>query len=246
LRGRFRLRNRSEDPSAQDHALDPGHVAPRNSDPNVTNPSWLLGRLRAPDFQVIPVSLRGDSSGTRRRPLRNATDMTRQCEETPKDHILMCLFLGCDAPSDLLLKTSAATEAYLRVIPQKCCQTGEVREKSTMSINVAGQTHSLQEALVRLINYPCKTPVAFDFPGSGEHGRLTADEVERTRKISSRVSNSELVLFVEAASSAPWVDSRADLADAGPRGELFTAMTDLYWHFSETAPKRAAGTVERI
>jgi hypothetical protein len=107
-----------------------------------------------------------------------------------------------------------------------------------MSISVAGQTHSLQAALVRLTDYPHKTPVAFDFPGSGEQGRLTADEVKRTRKVSSRISNAEVAFFVETAVSAPWVDPRTDLADANPhRQELFTAMTDLYWHFGKTAPK---------
>lgn len=107
-----------------------------------------------------------------------------------------------------------------------------------MSISVAGQTCSLQEALVRLINYPPKTPVAFDFPGSGEPGRLTADEVKRTRKISSRISNAEVEFFVRTAATAPWGDRRADLADADPQHqELFTAMTDLYWHFGENAPK---------
>lgn len=107
-----------------------------------------------------------------------------------------------------------------------------------MSISVAGQTRGLKEALVRLINYPHKTPVVFDFPGPGEPGRLTADEVKRTRKVSSRISNAEVAYFVETAATAPWVDPRADLADADPQHqELFTAMTDLYWHFGDTAPK---------
>lgn len=107
-----------------------------------------------------------------------------------------------------------------------------------MSIAVAGQSHSLQEAIERLVRYPYRTPVAFDFPGSGEPGRLTAEEVRRTRKVRSRISNAEVDFFVEAGDTAPWVDPRADLADADPHQQgLFTAMTDLYWHFGENAPR---------
>ena len=79
--------------------------------------------------------------------------------------------------------------------------------------------------------------MAFDYPGSGEAGQLTRDEVKRTRKVSSRISNAEIEFFVEAAATAPWVDPRADLADAHPHEELFSAMTDLYWHFGDIAPK---------
>jgi hypothetical protein len=117
-------------------------------------------------------------------------------------------------------------------------ETNEVREGSTTGISVAGQTHSLQEALARLINYPRKTPVKFDFPGPGEPGLLTADEVRRTRNVSSRISEAEVDFFVETAATAPWVDPRADLAVADPHHQqLFTEMTDLYWHFGKAAPK---------
>jgi hypothetical protein len=90
--------------------------------------------------------------------------------------------------------------------------------------------------------YPRKTPAAFDFLGSGVPGKLTAQEVIRTRKIRSRISNKELPFFIGTAETAPWITSPADLANANPDtvaidGGLFASMTDLYWHFAENAPK---------
>jgi hypothetical protein len=90
-------------------------------------------------------------------------------------------------------------------------------------------------------DYPRKTPAAFDYVGSGEPGNLTAQEVIRTRKISSRISNKEVAFFVDAGATAPWTEPAADLASANPdpadEGELFSEMTDLYWHFAKNAPK---------
>lgn len=89
-----------------------------------------------------------------------------------------------------------------------------------------------------MVKYPRKTPMAFDLVGAGEPANLTAEEVRRTRKISSRISNTELAFFVETAETAPWIQSKVDLADADPASNgLFSTMTDLYWHFAERAPK---------
>lgn len=104
-------------------------------------------------------------------------------------------------------------------------------------IVVAGRVRNLEECLAKLESYPRKTPGAFDYPGSGDLGKLTEEEVVRTRKLSSRISNKEVAFFVEASATAPWISALADLADADPEGELFADMTDLYWHFAENAPK---------
>ncbi|WP_416416173.1 DUF6308 family protein [Paenarthrobacter aromaticivorans] len=61
----------------------------------------------------------------------------------------------------------------------------------------------------------------------------------RTRKVSSGISNKEVEYFVETAKTTPWVSAGSDLADASPDSshtQLFTAMTDRYWHFGESAP----------
>lgn len=107
------------------------------------------------------------------------------------------------------------------------------------TLTVAGTVYSVTEAFERLKRYPWKTPLAFDLQGAGTPGVLTLEEVVRTRKVSSRMSNAQAALFLEAAATAPWVDAAADLADADPqeRGGLFDAMTELYWHFGERMPK---------
>lgn len=105
------------------------------------------------------------------------------------------------------------------------------------ALTVAGHVRTVDEALRVLEQYPRKTPAAFDYLGAGELGKLTAHEVIRTRKISSRISNKEVTYFVEASETAPWIGAAADLANADPDGELFAAMTELYWHFAEGSPK---------
>ncbi|MET4622840.1 hypothetical protein ABIE18_004319 [Arthrobacter sp. 2762] len=105
------------------------------------------------------------------------------------------------------------------------------------TLTVAGQTLTLEDAMGVFERYPRKTPAAFDYLGSGEPEELTAQEVIRTRKISSRISNKEVGYFVEMSATAPWIRTTADLADATPEGTLFAAMTDLYWHFAENSPK---------
>jgi hypothetical protein len=112
-----------------------------------------------------------------------------------------------------------------------------MKQELEPAISVAGRVRSLGDALGVLERYPRKTPAAFDYPGGGEPERLTAQEVIRTRKISSRISNKEVAYFVDASAAAPWISIGADLADADPESTLFAEMTDLYWHFAEGSPK---------
>jgi hypothetical protein len=112
-----------------------------------------------------------------------------------------------------------------------------MRNEAEHTFTVAGRVRTVEDALVVLERYPRKTPAAFDYVGAGEPGKLTAQEVIRTRKISSRISNKEVIFFVETSETAPWIGDAADLANADPEGELFTAMTDLYGHFAESSPK---------
>ncbi len=115
-------------------------------------------------------------------------------------------------------------------------------QETAQTITVAGHVRTLEDAMGVMERYPRKTPAAFDYLGAGEPGHLTAQEVIRTRKINSRISNKEVTFFVETAATAPWVNPAADLGDADPEiaeveERLFSEMTDLYWHFAVSAPK---------
>lgn len=117
-----------------------------------------------------------------------------------------------------------------------------MKQETAQTLSVAGHVRNLENAMGVLERYPRKTPAAFDFLGAGKPRELTAQEVIRTRKISSRISNKEVAFFVETAATAPWINPAADLANADPDavlvdGQLFASMTDLYWHFAENAPK---------
>lgn len=111
-----------------------------------------------------------------------------------------------------------------------------MNQGTDQALTVAGHVRTVEDALGVLEQYPRKTPAAFDYVGAGDLEKLTAHEVIRTRKISSRISNKEVTYFLEASETAPWIRT-ADLANADPEGKLFTAMTELYWHFAESAPK---------
>lgn len=112
-------------------------------------------------------------------------------------------------------------------------------QEATQTLSVAGHVRTLEDAMGVMERYPRKTPAAFDFLGPGELGKLTAQEVTRTRKISSRISNKEVTFFVDTATTAPWIKTSADLAHADPdaEGKLFASMTDLYGHFAGASPK---------
>ena len=109
---------------------------------------------------------------------------------------------------------------------------------TTVMITIAGKDQSLDGALDRLVGYPWKTPAIYDYPGPGAPGKVTKEEIKRTRQIHSRISYAEEAYFIAASASAPWVDPSADLADADPsRDGLFGGMSDLYLHFAAEAPK---------
>lgn len=112
-----------------------------------------------------------------------------------------------------------------------------MRQEAEHKLTVAGHVRTVEESMGVLERYPRKTPAAFDYLGSGELRELTAQEVIRTRKISSRISNKEVACFVETSAQAPWISAPGDLGNADPEGELFAAMTGLYWHFAESSPK---------
>jgi hypothetical protein len=91
-----------------------------------------------------------------------------------------------------------------------------------------------------------ETVLAYDLGGQGDSSRLTHDEVTRTRKISSRISNDERAWFVrQAAECGPlWhavpVDARLVDADPSVHGGLYDHMLALFNHFDE-ANERGIG-----
>ena len=117
-----------------------------------------------------------------------------------------------------------------------------MEREPAQTLSVAGKIRSIQDAMGVLERYPRKTPAAFDLVGVGKPGNLTPQEVVRTRKISSRITNNEVTYFVEIASTAPWDVPSGDLAAADPDADssnhsLFSSMSDLYWHFAKDAHK---------
>ena len=104
---------------------------------------------------------------------------------------------------------------------------------------VAGETVGLDEALERLENYPPGTRAIYDYPGPGEASAITADEIRRTRAVSSRISVAEGDWFISLARTAPWTRVDGDLRDANPGecGGLYDSMLHLYDHFAAFAPR---------
>jgi hypothetical protein len=107
------------------------------------------------------------------------------------------------------------------------------------SIVIAGKPLGLDEALERFEQYPSRTPAIYDYPGPGEPSVITADEIRRTRAVSSRISAAEGDWFIKLARTAPWTPADSDLRDAGPEesGGLYDSMLHLYDHFAGAAPK---------
>ena len=112
---------------------------------------------------------------------------------------------------------------------------------------VAGETIGLDEALERLENYPPGTRAIYDYPGPGEASAITADEIRRTRAVSSRISVAEGDWFISLARTAPWTRVDGDLRDANPGecGGLYDSMLHLYDHFAALhhealTPRRSA------
>lgn len=110
---------------------------------------------------------------------------------------------------------------------------------ATSSVVIAEEILALDKALERLERYPSRTPAIYDYPGPGEPSVITADEIRRTRKVSSRISAVESDWFIKLARTAPWTAPDGDLRDADPgeSGGLYDSMLDLYDHFAAAAPK---------
>lgn len=116
----------------------------------------------------------------------------------------------------------------------------EMDDESQM-FSVAGTTIRQDEALRTLTTYPRRTPVVFDFLGTGVQRVLNEADVSRTRKVSSRIAHAQAAYFVARGTSTPWISGQPDLAEADPEADgLFVAMSDLYRHFVECAPKGVA------
>lgn len=109
-------------------------------------------------------------------------------------------------------------------------------------ITIAGEP--VADPFERLAAYAgrhAKTLRLYDLAGGGEPNALTADEVERTRVIASRISNRERDWFVARAVDAPWnnVSPDADLGDADPAVQdgLYGRVNALFEFFRSEAPR---------
>jgi hypothetical protein len=104
----------------------------------------------------------------------------------------------------------------------------------------------VQDPLQALRNYAARTKTVsqFDLAGTGDPEVLTAEEIARTRIISSRISRREASWLLQRSINAPWSHVPADadlrLADPARRNELYDAMTQLYNHFRHEAPRGVA------
>jgi hypothetical protein len=111
-----------------------------------------------------------------------------------------------------------------------------------MSVTIAGEV--LPDPFERLAAYAGRysaTLVHYDLAAQNDSFALSPDEVRRTRKIASRISDRERDWFLERGQSAPWAhtDPSADLGDADPghEGGLYDRANALYQHFRTDAPR---------
>lgn len=124
----------------------------------------------------------------------------------------------------------------------KGCSGYRQRMSTSAAIVIAGQERSIGKCVDELRHYPGRTITRYDLPGPGDPTTLTRDEVARTHAVYSRVSEKELVWFVERATSAPWPPVDADLRRAEPniRNGLYDQLEAFYRHFEKDAPSRVA------
>jgi hypothetical protein len=115
-----------------------------------------------------------------------------------------------------------------------------------MVLRIAGRTVNDPMAIWReYVRGHTRTLCQYDLGGSGDAGRLTADEAWRSRIIGSRLTRRQRDKLIERASDprCPWtsVPADADLYDADPNihGREFDKAAMLYWHF--TQPHRIPG-----
>lgn len=113
-------------------------------------------------------------------------------------------------------------------------------------VTIAGE--GVADPLDRLHRYAerlKKTVIQYDLAAQEDAYRLTSADVQRTRRLASRISNQELAWFLQRAESATWSDVPADAdlrnADPSQTNGLYDRMDDLYVHFRATAPRRIRG-----
>lgn len=92
-------------------------------------------------------------------------------------------------------------------------------------------------AVIDYVRHRGKTITRFDLRGPGAANTLTYEEVVRTRRLSSRISNDQAGRFVDAGRTAPWEPVRTnwtlyDLDPESDRGrEKLRRAHQLYVHF---------------
>lgn len=98
---------------------------------------------------------------------------------------------------------------------------------------IADVTIDFSDALDALRKYPRRTPWAYDLSAAESEGITPAQRLERTRKLSSRLSAASLEDMVERSEDAPWDERLAtgDLADLRPGDSLWAAADAVYLHF---------------
>lgn len=113
---------------------------------------------------------------------------------------------------------------------------------TSAAIVIAGRARSITECIDELRRYPGRMITRYDLPGPGDPTTLTRDEVARTHAVYSRISEAQLIWFVERATSAPWPSIDADLRRAEPniRNGLYDQLEVFYRHFENDAPARVA------
>lgn len=109
-------------------------------------------------------------------------------------------------------------------------------------ITIAGEP--VDDPFERLAAYASRysrTLRLYDLAAQGDPNVLTAEEVERTRVIASRISHRERDWFVERAEGAPWtaLAPDADLADADPDADdgVYVRANALFEFFRTDAPR---------
>lgn len=106
-------------------------------------------------------------------------------------------------------------------------------EASSEPLVIAGVRLPQEEAVDALCRYPHRTPWVYDLLLDERQGLSSETLLGRTRRVSSRLSATQLRGFAQRAESAQW-DERladADLADLAPGGELWDVADALYLHF---------------
>jgi hypothetical protein len=121
-------------------------------------------------------------------------------------------------------------------------------------LSVAGR--QVKDPAARLVTYATakggRTIRDYDLPGPGQPCLLSTDEVARTRRINSRISNEQLRCLVDAAGATSlWctVPVSALLADADPsvHGGLYDDAIRLFNHFLDCRPRGVAhGKVSKV